>query len=153
MPREVMIAVIMQPVLVCSLLGFAFNLGEVPLPMVADTPLWVIGEPYKIALYFLVGYYGDHRVQGHEVRRMARTLGVRYSISVAIILVVALVLPFQPLYRYTVILTLLSPCSSYPMFLCANQGYGEGLVRLTVCCGFASTILSTFAQNLSLGFM
>merc|ERR1719323_990510 len=118
-----------------------------------DTPLWVVGEPYKMVLYFLVGYYGDHRVKSHEVTRMARVLGVRYAISMTIIAVVAAVLPLLPIFRYTVILALLSPTSSYPLFLVADQGYGEGLVRLTACCGFASTIFSTFAQNLSLGLM
>lgn len=152
-PKEILFTALKQPVLVCSVLGFVFNLAKLPLPVVADTPLWIVGEPYKMVLYFLVGYYGDHKVKSHEVGRMARVLGVRYAVSLTIVVVVAAVLPLTQLYRYTVILALLSPCSSYPLFLVADQGYGEGLVRLTVCCGFASTIFSTFAQNLCLGFM
>mmetsp|Transcript_82833 Transcript_82833/g.208640 ORF Transcript_82833/g.208640 Transcript_82833/m.208640 type:complete len:427 (+) Transcript_82833:86-1366(+) len=147
-PREIIIDALQQPVLICCILGFVLNFFSVPLPAIADTPLWVIGEPYKIALYFLVGFYGDHRVGPNDINRMGRALGVRYAISASIILIVVAMLPFEQMYRYTVALALLSPTSSYLIHLVGEHGYGEGLLRLTVCSGFVSTLVSTIGQNM-----
>jgi len=147
-PREIVVDALKQPVLVCCVLGFLLNFAGVPLPLLADTPLWTLGEPYKFSLYFLVGYYGDHRIGSHEVKRMGFALGVRYAISATIIVAVLVLLPMEPIYRYTVALALLSPTSSYIIHLVGEHGYGEGMLRLTVCGGFVSTLVSTFAQSL-----
>lgn len=147
-PSEIFIDALQQPVLGCCVFGFLLNFAGVPLPAVLDTPLWVVGEPYKLALYFLVGFYGDHRLSQSDVHGMVRALGTRYAISVTIIALVLIALPFEQVYRYTVALALLSPTSSYLIFLVGEHGYGEGLLRLTVCGTFVSTIISTLAQNL-----
>lgn len=146
-PQQIIVDALKQPVLVCCVLGFLFNSAGVPLPWLIDTPLWAIGEPYKLALYFLVGYYGDYKVGSHDIGRIARALGTRYAISLSIIAMVLFVLPLVQMQRYTVALALLSPTSSYLIYLVGEHGYGENLLRLTVCGGFASTIISTFAQN------
>lgn len=147
-PREILVDALKQPVLVCCVLGFLFNVTGAPLPYIVDGPLWILGEPYKLALYFLVGFYGDHRIGANDLRRIGFALGVRYSISSVIIVTVLLTLPLEPLYRYTIALALLSPTSSYCMHLIGEHGYGEGLLRLTVCAGFVSTLVSTFGQNM-----
>lgn len=151
MPRRVLLDALRQPVLRCCILGFLLNRAGIPLPSMADNALWVVGEPYKIVLYFLIGFYGDHQISAQDMSLLVRCLGARYAISVVIIGLVALCLPVDLMYRQTLVLVALSPSSSYLIHLVAEHGYGESLLRLTVCGGFLCTIISTFAQNLLIG--
>jgi len=147
-PSDVLFDALKQPVLICCILGFTLNVAGAPLPAMLDTPLWVVGEPYKIALYFLVGYYGDHHLGPGDTHRMGAALLLRYCLSLVIIVITLTMLPLESLYRYTIALAVLSPSSSYLMHLVGEHGYGEGLLRLTVCAGFVSTLISTFGQNM-----
>lgn len=151
-PPDVLKDAFRQPVLRGCLLGFALNCLGVPLPAMADGVLWAVGEPYKMVLYFLVGFYGDHRITSSDLSSLARALGVRYVISAVIIGLTVTLLPLAPMYRQTIILVVLSPTSSYLIHLVAEHGYSETLLRLTVCGGFVSTMLSTVSQHLLMGF-
>lgn len=153
MPRRVLIDALRQPVLICCVLGFLMNCSGAPLPSLLETPLWVMGEPYKLVLYFLVGYYGDHRLRPGDGALIGRTLGTRYAISSAIILIVYTVLPLELMFRHTLALVILSPTSSYLIHLVAEHEYGEAMLRLTVCGAFASTLFSTFSQHVLISIM
>merc|ERR1719233_1571181 len=85
--------------------------------------------------------------------KLARALCARYAISAAVIVLVLAILPFEQMYRHTVALAVLSPTSSYLIFLIGEHGYGEALLRLTVCGGLASAIVSTVAQNLLIALL
>eukprot|EP00429_Kryptoperidinium_foliaceum_P138283 CAMPEP_0176287254 /NCGR_PEP_ID=MMETSP0121_2-20121125/53337_1 /TAXON_ID=160619 /ORGANISM="Kryptoperidinium foliaceum, Strain CCMP 1326" /LENGTH=284 /DNA_ID=CAMNT_0017627857 /DNA_START=155 /DNA_END=1009 /DNA_ORIENTATION=+ len=150
MPREILMDALKQPVLICCVMGFLMSFFGVPLPTALDTPLWVAGEPYKIALYFLVGFYGEFSLSSEDVTHLKCALGLRYLISGIIMVVVMAFLPFEPIYRNTVALALLSPTSSYTIFLVGEHGYGEAMLRLTVCGGFVSTLMSTIMQNVAI---
>merc|ERR1712217_89027 len=153
MPKTVLVDALKQPVLRCCVLGFLLNRIGIPLPAIGDTALWFVGEPYKMVLYFLVGFYGDHRINSLEASLLTRALGARYAISIVIIGLAFASLPVELLYRQTIVLVVLSPSSSYLIHLVAEHGYGESLLRLTVCGGFLSTIVSTFLQNFLLGLL
>lgn len=152
MPTSVLKDAFAQPVLRACILGFVLNLVAAPMPAVVDYILWLVGEPYKMVLYFLVGFYGDHRISSQDLSLLARALGARYACSAAIIGLTIAFMPIAPVYHQTIILVVLSPTSSYLIHLVAEHGYGESLLRLTVCGGFISTIVSTFSQHLLMGF-
>lgn len=78
-------------------------------------------------------------------------LGMRYAISAVIIGLTSAFMPLEIVYRHTIILAVLSPTSSYLIHLVAEHGYGESLLRLTVCGGFVSTIISTLSQHVLMG--
>lgn len=151
MPRSVLLDALRQPVLRCCVLGFLLNRVGISLPAVADNALWLVGEPYKIVLYFLIGFYGDYQISSQDRSLLARCLGARYAISIVIIGLAIALLPVDLMYRQTIVLVTLSPSSSYLIHLVAEHGYGESMLRLTVCGGFLCTIISTFAQNLLIG--
>lgn len=147
MPRSVLMKALRQPVLICCVTGFLLNTAGVPLVASLDILLWSLGEPYKLVLYFLMGFYGDHTLSLGDASLMARVLGLRYALSFGIVALTLLLLPIELMFRQTVALALLSPTSSYLIYLVAEHGYGKDLLRLTVCTGFVSVLMSTLAQT------
>eukprot|EP00929_Paragymnodinium_shiwhaense_P015195 TRINITY_DN123250_c0_g1_i1.p1 TRINITY_DN123250_c0_g1~~TRINITY_DN123250_c0_g1_i1.p1 ORF type:complete len:428 (+),score=66.15 TRINITY_DN123250_c0_g1_i1:61-1284(+) len=148
MPRSVLMDALRQPILIACVLGFLLNIAAVPLRATVDTVLCVVGEPYKLVLYVLVGFYGDHHFRTGDAAFLGRTLAGRYAISLAIIFFVVICLPMDLTCRQTIALAVLSPTSSYLLHLVAEHGYGDILLRLTVCGTLVSTVVSTLAQHL-----
>jgi len=148
MPRSVLVDALRQPVLICCVVGFLLNCCSVPLLSAGDMVLWAVGEPYKMVLYFLVGFYGDHQIDERGRNLVGRALGTRCVISLVFVVLASIALPLEDTYRRTVTLALFSPTSSYLIHLVAEHGYGESLLQLTVCGGLASTIVSTLTQHM-----
>jgi len=147
-PQEILIDAMRQPILIACVFGFLLNIAGLSLPMVFDTALWLAGEPYKVILYFLVGFYGDHNLGSNDLQHLGQALGIRYAIAGFLIIFVFLVMPFEPIYRYTVALALLSPTSSLVIYLVGENRYDDRLLRLSVCGGFVSTMASSIMQSL-----
>eukprot|EP00928_Gymnodinium_smaydae_P073989 TRINITY_DN57074_c0_g1_i1.p2 TRINITY_DN57074_c0_g1~~TRINITY_DN57074_c0_g1_i1.p2 ORF type:complete len:392 (-),score=90.81 TRINITY_DN57074_c0_g1_i1:149-1324(-) len=151
MPRSVLADAMRQPVLIACVLGFLLNCVAMPLPAAVDMLLCVVGEPYRVALYFIVGYYSDTSFEPGDLQLLGRTVAARYTIAAVLILVAFTALPLDLVYRQTIALVVLSPSSSYLIHLVAEHSYGETLLRLTVCGTFLTTIFSTFAQHTLIG--
>lgn len=140
-------AALTHPILLGCLTGLFFNLLSMPCPYVVDKLLELVGEPYKVALYFLVGFYGDHKLDREGAGLVATALGTRYAISIAMIMTVWFFVPVDALVRETIVLAILSPCSTLTIYLVAEHNYGEKLMKNTVCCVFFSVLFSTFCQH------
>jgi len=148
MPHKVLVDALRQPVLIACILGFVLNCIHAQQPNIVDATLCVLGEPYRLVLYFLVGFYGDHKLGAREIVSLLRTLSARYTIAVIMIVIVVTALPVELMQRQTIALVVLSPTSSYLIHLVAEHGYGDALMQLTVCGAFATTVVSTFVQHM-----
>lgn len=144
---EALKTAITHPILVGCLCGLFFNLSSFPCPYLADKALEFVGEPYKVALYFLVGFYGDHKIDREGAGQVASVLITRYCISFLIIMTVWFLVPVDALVRQTLVVAILSPCSTLTIYLVKEHNYGENLMKNTVVCVFFSVLISTFCQH------
>eukprot|EP00931_Biecheleriopsis_adriatica_P079422 TRINITY_DN52817_c0_g1_i1.p1 TRINITY_DN52817_c0_g1~~TRINITY_DN52817_c0_g1_i1.p1 ORF type:complete len:374 (-),score=63.72 TRINITY_DN52817_c0_g1_i1:76-1197(-) len=135
-----------KPLLHYCFLAFMFNFLGIALPQVLDILLWVLSLPFKPGIYFVVGFYGAaHAISSSDLLEVLQVLLIRYSAAMLLSIAVNCVI-VEPLFSQTITLALFSPVTSNVIHIVAEQGSGDEQLKLTVCTGFASTVISTALQ-------
>mmetsp|Transcript_46943 Transcript_46943/g.86044 ORF Transcript_46943/g.86044 Transcript_46943/m.86044 type:complete len:135 (+) Transcript_46943:74-478(+) len=123
------------------------NVLEVPLPSIVDTLLTFVGDPFKVALYFLSGFYLELDVTSADMRLISTALGQRATIQ-ALLCVLVYFIPFQHTAdRQAIVLAILSPIGSMLMHIMAEHDYGDHLVKLCITAGLVNVLSSTLFQH------
>jgi len=144
--KNVVWSVATKPLLHYCILAFCLNFSGVELPPMLDTPLWALSLPFKPGIYFVVGFYGAaHALTLADAIMVSQALVIRYGVAACLAVLVNLVISDHVLSQ-TITLALFSPATSNAIHIVAEKGASSDQLKLTVCTGFASTILSTAIQ-------
>ena len=145
---DIVKAVIYQPILPAFGAGLLLSTYGIGCPVGIDYSLEAVGLFFKPCLYFLIGLYTEGITSFLQLRIIVTALGLRYLFAGFVAVMMWLWLPFGPLERTTMALSILSPVSTMTIYLAAEYNYPTQFLSMSATLTTISVFISFVLQEL-----
>ncbi|WP_453995742.1 AEC family transporter [Bacillus nitroreducens] len=129
-PIEIVKRLVQSIPLMTYLVATILNLTHIKLPsMVIDVASTISAANIPLSL-LLLGLYLNFKVEKQFVKPMLKFLSFRYGIGLTVGITLFMILPYDDMFRYTILIGLILPVASSPIPFAIEFKYSNESIRL-----------------------